>query len=93
MPAPKKPSTAAATAAVTRRGDDTAATRLRAHKWHVTPPEQTHLDWHAIAETLAQRLRHHAYCNQHPPQALQESCPFCEDRAAYSLYLAATQNT
>lgn len=39
MPAPKRPSTAAATAAVRRRGDETAAARLRAHGWLVVPPE------------------------------------------------------
>lgn len=39
MPAPKNPNTAAATAAVLRRGDDTAATRLRKHGWLVIPPE------------------------------------------------------
>ena len=39
MPAPKKPNTAAATAAVRRRGDETAATRLRNHGWLVVPPE------------------------------------------------------
>jgi hypothetical protein len=39
MPAPKKPNTAAATAAVRRRGDETAASRLRAHGWLVVPPE------------------------------------------------------
>lgn len=39
MPAPKKPNTAAATAAVRRRGDETAAARLRAHGWLVLSPE------------------------------------------------------
>lgn len=39
MPAPKRPNTAAATAAVRRRGDETAANRLRAHGWLVVPPE------------------------------------------------------
>lgn len=39
MPAPKNPNTAAATAAVRRRGDETAAARLRAHGWLVLPPE------------------------------------------------------
>ena len=39
MPAPKNPNTAAATASVRRRGDETAATRLRAHGWLVIPPE------------------------------------------------------
>lgn len=39
MPAPKRPNTAAATAAVRRRGDETAAARLRNHGWIVIPPE------------------------------------------------------
>jgi hypothetical protein len=39
MPAPKRPNTAAATAAVRRRGDETAAARLRDHGWLVLPPE------------------------------------------------------
>jgi hypothetical protein len=39
MPAPKNPNTAAATAAVRRRGDETAARRLREHGWLVMPPE------------------------------------------------------
>ncbi len=39
MPAPKRPNTEAATAAVRRRGDETAATRLRNHGWLVVPPE------------------------------------------------------
>jgi hypothetical protein len=38
MPAPKNPNTAAATAAVRRRGDETAAARLRAHGWFAVPP-------------------------------------------------------
>jgi hypothetical protein len=40
MPAPKRPNTAAATAAVRRRGDETAAARLRAHGWLAVPPER-----------------------------------------------------
>lgn len=39
MPAPKQPSTSAATAAVVRKGDETAAVRLRAHGWILIPPE------------------------------------------------------
>lgn len=39
MPAPKRPNTAAATAAVRRRGDETAAARLRSHGWLAVPPE------------------------------------------------------
>ena len=39
MPAPKRHNTTAATAKVVRRGDDTAAGRLREHGWLVVPPE------------------------------------------------------
>lgn len=39
MPAPVRPNTSAATAAVVRRGDETAAARLRAHGWVVLSPE------------------------------------------------------
>jgi UPF0042 nucleotide-binding protein len=38
MPAPHNPNTAAATATVRRRGDRTAAERLRNHGWTVVPP-------------------------------------------------------
>jgi hypothetical protein len=40
MPAPKRPNTAAATAAVRRRGQETMAAKLRQAGWVVTPPEQ-----------------------------------------------------
>lgn len=40
MPAPKKPNTAAATAAVRRRGQETMAAKLREVGWTCTPPEQ-----------------------------------------------------
>ena len=39
MPAPNRPNTAAASAVVRRRGDETAAARLRKHGWLVVPPE------------------------------------------------------
>lgn len=39
MGIPKNPNTDAATAANKRRGDETAAARLRAAGWTVTPPE------------------------------------------------------
>lgn len=42
MPAPKNPNTAAATAAVRRRGQETMAAKLRAAGWAVTPPEDVH---------------------------------------------------
>lgn len=38
MPAPKKPNTAAATAAVRRRGQETMAAKLRKAGWLVVPP-------------------------------------------------------
>ena len=45
MPAPKNPNTAAATAAVRRRGQETMAAKLRAAGWTVTPPEQHKSDY------------------------------------------------
>jgi hypothetical protein len=47
MPAPKKPNTAAATAAVRRRGQETMAAKLRAAGWTVAPPEQRNADYAA----------------------------------------------
>lgn len=40
MPAPKTPNTAAATAAVRRRGQETMAAKLREAGWLVVPPEK-----------------------------------------------------
>jgi hypothetical protein len=40
MPAPKRPNTTAATAKVIRRGQETAAAKLRAAGWVCIPPEQ-----------------------------------------------------
>lgn len=44
MPAPKRPNTEAATnrarEVAVRRGDETAARRLREHGWLVVPPER-----------------------------------------------------
>lgn len=40
MPAPKRPNTTAATAAVVRRGQETVAAKLRSAGWIVLPPEQ-----------------------------------------------------
>lgn len=42
MPAPKKPNTSRATETNRRRGDETAAVRLREHGWLVVPPEHLH---------------------------------------------------
>lgn len=40
MPAPKRPNTEAATAAVRRRGQETAAAKLREAGWTVIPPKE-----------------------------------------------------
>lgn len=40
MPAPKNPNTAAATAAVLRRGDETAAKRLYERGWYLVAPDR-----------------------------------------------------
>ncbi len=39
MPAPKNPNITGAVASNVRRGDNTSATRLRAHGWLTIPPE------------------------------------------------------
>lgn len=44
--------------------------------------------WRDVAERLAARMRHHAYCADHDRQnADPKNCPFCDDRAAYDEYL------
>lgn len=55
MPAPKRPNTAAATAAVRRRGDETAAARLREHGWLVIPPERVA----QLPDDITRRLTEH----------------------------------
>lgn len=57
MPAPKTPNTAAATAAVRRRGDETAAARLRANGWLVLPPETVAQLPASLAGDLAETLQ------------------------------------
>jgi hypothetical protein len=45
--------------------------------------------WHDIATALAERLYHHARCEQHTPaESTPKTCPFCADRAAYWAYMA-----
>jgi hypothetical protein len=44
MPAPKRPNTAPATAALVRRGQETMAAKLREAGWTVTPPERTEME-------------------------------------------------
>ena len=44
-------------------------------------------DWRAIADRLASRLIHHAYCDQHP--SITTDCPFCADIAAFEEYQKA----
>jgi hypothetical protein len=46
--------------------------------------------WRKIADGLAERLMHHAYCGErdHDPGAEPDICPFCADIAAYDAYVA-----
>lgn len=45
--------------------------------------------WHEIADQLAQRMRHHAYCDYHPERdADPDNCAQCKDRAAYRTWEA-----
>jgi hypothetical protein len=52
MPAPKRPNTVAATAAVRRRGQETMAAKLREAGWLVVPPERVAELPPALAERL-----------------------------------------
>jgi hypothetical protein len=45
------------------------------------------LTWREVAKQLADRMKAHAYCPQHPENASDPECPFCADRAAYAVYL------
>ena len=60
MPAPKRPNTAEATRiaaeVAVRRGDETAAKRLRDHGWIVLPPEVV-ADDASVRSALAAALR------------------------------------
>lgn len=60
MPAPKNPNTAAATAAVRRRGDETAAARLRDHGWLTLPPEAVAALPAEIIERISSVLTQHS---------------------------------
>jgi hypothetical protein len=44
--------------------------------------------WQVVARKLAARMRHHAECSDHEPDAPDPDCPFCSDRSAYELFLA-----
>jgi hypothetical protein len=43
----------------------------------------------AAAEKLAERMAHHADCEEHPKSQASPQCPYCLDRAAYSTWLAS----
>ena len=51
--------------------------------------KQKPLNWREVADVLAERLAHHAFCNAHSAARPDADCPFCRDRAAYEQYLAA----
>lgn len=42
--------------------------------------------WKAVADALGARLKHHAYCEDHPESQPQPDCPFCKDRTAYRMW-------
>lgn len=46
-------------------------------------------DWHRIADDLAERMMHHAFCDDHALDNPEPSCPFCADRGAYLAYRRA----
>ena len=43
----------------------------------------------AAAEVLAERMANHAHCDEHPTSRANPQCPYCQDRAAYSTWLAS----
>lgn len=43
--------------------------------------------WRSIADLLASRLMHHAWCEQHADPEEDQDCPFCDDIRAYIAYL------
>lgn len=47
------------------------------------------MSWRKVADQLASRLAHHAYCDEHPLTAPGPDCPSCRDRAAYLTYVGA----
>lgn len=43
--------------------------------------------WRQMAQQLASRLEHHAYCSNHPLRNQQhDSCPHCHDRAVWQAW-------
>lgn len=60
MPAPKKPNTAAATAAVRRKKQDRMAAELRQAGWTVIPSDDADLYW-AVADAIKEVEAHRAY--------------------------------
>lgn len=46
-------------------------------------------NWRKVADTLARQMAIHAFCDSHSLRNAQLDCPFCQDRAAYRVYLAA----
>lgn len=41
------------------------------------------------AEALARQMAIHAFCDTHSEANPDADCPFCQDRAAYALWLAS----
>jgi hypothetical protein len=46
------------------------------------------LTWKRIAMILGGQMEDHAFCEDHPVSEPEPQCPFCEDRAAYRLFVA-----
>jgi hypothetical protein len=60
MPAPKRPNTTAATESVRRRGDETAAVRLRKRGWLVLPPEAVNELPRDVIDRVSRLLTQHS---------------------------------
>lgn len=50
------------------------------------------IPWKDVANALADRMQHHAHCEDHPEAAaVPDRCPFCADRAAYRMWETKTK--
>jgi hypothetical protein len=49
--------------------------------------------WRELADMLAERLSHHANCENGHTEIEPENCPFCRDRAVYQLWEAKSGRT
>lgn len=85
MPAPKRPNTAAANEATRRRGDRTAAARLKARGWAVLPPDAE--DDQDLLDMLSGAFQTHGTGCEHSDDP-ENSCTDCLAEIAVRTLLA-----